>query len=75
MQGSSRGHQDFRWFGGGAPADVTGIRAPIKIRKDGALCDASSYPGALDTKWIAIEDTTSSGCATGTCIVQIGEYS
>ena len=54
---------------------MTGIRAPIKIRKDGALCDASSYPGALDTKWIAIEDTTSSGCATGTCIVQIGEYS
>lgn len=65
--------QAFRWQdpnGANGPGDVKGIRAPIKIRKDGALCDDGILTHDLDTTWIAVEQTY-----PGAGIAQIGQYS
>lgn len=74
--GASQGNQYFFWPDGNLN-DVQGIRAPIKIRKDGALCDDSSYPAAFDETLIGMQDSQSSACsgANDNCVVVIGEYS
>jgi hypothetical protein len=49
------------------PSDnnVTGIRAPLKVRLDGLVCKDTTYPG-FAAAWIAIENQDSNG------ITQIG---
>lgn len=73
--GASVGQQAFFWPDGNL-YDVKGIRAPITIRKDGALCNNSSYPAAFDRTRISLDDFQSSGCsgAGEDCIVTIGQY-